>query len=100
MTGAKHTSAKHTSPAVAELVDGDASHEQHQGLPLPHREMPLQHEPHQQCYHQNLQGIRHWNLEDVGRRGTAGASLVYLEGNPMVSNNFTSAMRLQRLLSK
>ena len=51
------TGAKHTSPAAAELVDGDASHEQHQSLPLPHREVPLQYEPHQQCYHQNLQGV-------------------------------------------
>ena len=51
------TGAKHTSPAVAELVDGDAGHEQHQSLPLPHCEVPLQYEPHQQCYHQNLQGV-------------------------------------------
>lgn len=49
------TGAKHTSPAAAELVDCDASHEQHQSLPLPHCEVPLQYEPHQQCYHQNLQ---------------------------------------------
>ena len=46
--------ARHTSPAIAQLVDGDASHEQHQRLPLPYGEMALQNEAHQQRYHQNL----------------------------------------------
>ncbi len=46
---------KHTSPATAELVDSDAGHQQHQGFPLPYREVPLQYEPHQQRYHQYLQ---------------------------------------------
>ena len=55
------TGAKHTSPAVAELVDGDASHEQYKSFPLPHCEVALQYEPHQQCYHQDLQAHRIFN---------------------------------------
>ena len=45
----------HTSPAVAELVDGDACHEQHQRFPLPYTEVALQYKAHQQRYHQDLQ---------------------------------------------
>lgn len=33
--------ARHTSPAIAELVDGNASHEQNQCLPLPYGEVTL-----------------------------------------------------------
>lgn len=47
--------ARHTSPATAELVDGDTSHKQQQSFPLPDGEVPLQYEPHQERYHQNLQ---------------------------------------------